>query len=96
MNWNEVYSKYKDTELMDEFMWFYQGIANKDIKDIWGYLIVFAETKGIALEKGMIAKKTGVNEYGQNIWQELIHDFEVGGKAEENMLWCADKFFEIG
>ena len=94
MNWNEVYSKYKDTELMDEFMWFYQGIANKDIKDIWGYLIVFAETKGygIDLESCTIDKLDDIDWLEEDLDRFDIKDYEI----ERRMLWCTSKFFEVG
>ena len=101
MKWQEIYKKYKDSELMDKFnMYVYDnegesiGDSTSNIKDIWGYLICFAETKGISIVKGLIAKKTGINKYGQNEWVELA-SYKTKKTAEEDMLWCADKFFEV-
>ena len=91
--WTEIYTKYKDTEWMKEFMWSYQGDEEAIIQDIWGYLICFAEMKGytIWLSQCII---NFVNEKGYN--KLHIKDAEMARKStEERMLWCADKFFEV-
>ena len=81
-DWNKIYNKYNDTELMDEFMWFYQGIANNDIKDIWGYLICFAETK-----EGMVSRLMVQFAFDINIAENPL-------TAEEAMIRSAEVFFE--
>ena len=111
MDWQEIYTKHKDTELMKEFIDYWYGYFVKhgvsplaflmcDIKDIWGYLICFAETKKeyIQLEwdyledenkwLGTIIK----NHPAENDEFEKIQMFNT---AEQAMLWCADKFFEV-
>ena len=51
MTWQEIYNKYKDTELMKEFEeWCKIFIEIATIKDIWGYLVCFAETKGVIMD----------------------------------------------
>ncbi len=105
-NWSGVYNKYKDSELMKEFRKYFidkrrskRIFAYLDIKDIWGYLICFAETKGIYI---YIDKKP-MDEYGDQInWEYEIEDHNTGKcyienfeTSEQAMLWCATKFFEI-
>ena len=50
MTWQKIHNKYKDSELMKEFEQYSKlgiDIWGLHIKDIWGYLICFAETKEI-------------------------------------------------
>ncbi len=60
--WQYIYEKYEDTNLMKQFVWYMSKIIleNKglceihvgndlDIQEVWGMLIVFAETKGYKL-----------------------------------------------
>ena len=101
--WEEIYLKYKDTELMKEFRdWHWgknggvvlsRGYAN--IKDIWGYLICFAETKDYRisiwhyvchLNVSIFQKKTGK-------WKRIT--VQHSDTIEAGMLYCADKFFEV-
>lgn len=106
MNWRKIYEKYKDTELMKEFMKYIDDgtVRWKDliyrktinIKDIWGYLIVFAETKGYKL----------LLSYNHCLISELVgskvfaNSYETGESqlkdSEQAILWCTNKFFEIG
>ncbi len=119
MTWKEIYNKYKDTELMKEFYFYWYQFQKYDelqkmlgqikakeyaeihgglsIKDIWGYLIVFAETKGWYLEYGNImGEKYLVSVHNINVRKNgYIYD-QVEKNLEQAMLWCADKFFEIG
>ena len=101
--WQYIYEKYKDTELMKDF---YQHMKDlwdcdfpiweHDIKDIWGYLIVFAETKGYKL----------LLSYNHCLISELVgskvfaNSYETGESqlkdSEQAILWCTNKFFEIG
>ncbi len=121
MTWQEIYNKYKDSELMKEFMYFYlpfhkseldcyynetigghtrmaieEEIADlkilKNIKDIWGYLICFAETKQIYinLEWATLDRSW----YGFVVNESNHFAEEDGDDVEQAMLWCADKFFE--
>lgn len=72
---------------------FQKMLSEYNIKDIWGYLICFAETKGyrmhpndndfICIEK--LCKKCG--------WI-VVEETKVI-PTEQAMLWCADKFFEV-
>ena len=67
------------------------------IKDIWGYLICFAEMKGYLIEVGKFVGSISKwhNEPEKQYFQH--EDFEEGFSGiEQAMLWCANKFFEIG
>jgi len=93
--WYDIYRKYRESDLMKEFrIWLLEEqqqtalIEVVDIQTIWGWLICFAETKGIHLEKGLIATKQ------HDGWIILAQDTKKK-KQEEYMLWCADKFFEV-
>ena len=111
MTWQDICAKYKDTELMKEFRnhYFdekgvfldkedrkeYDGFV-ENIKDIWGYLICFAETKKISFEV-----QNGINyqrrfygtfirkHFGSTLAHKSLDTFE------QSMIWCADKFFEV-
>ena len=107
MNWKEIYKKYEDTELMAEFweknklmlgIMDFDELDNFHIKDIWGYLIVFAETKGYLFYMDYEILSDVDN------WQGTIVDKDNIVKStshpnyksvEQSMLWCADKFFEV-
>lgn len=107
-SWTEIYNKFKDTELMKEFE-DYCCIDNKEyfvidcleIKDIWGYLICFAETKGVD-----VAIVRNYDSGQSNYEKECVgrvHRFSsvsspicpTKNSVEDAMLWCANKFFEI-
>ena len=101
-NWSDVSKKYKDYELMKEFKKFwYNNKRNcyylyiQEIKDIWGYLICFAETKGIEI----FAPDCQIWDTKKENYILLAEHGECGdGKQmgyEQAMLWCATKFFEI-
>ncbi len=88
-NWSGVYNKYKDSELMKEFREYFidkrrskRIFAYLDIKDIFGYLICFAETKGYNL----------CIIVGRRIAKSITMDKM---NLEQAMLWCTNKFFEI-
>ncbi len=85
MTWQEIYLKYKDSELMKAFFDYVCDAGNPDlgklvaicdIQDLWGYLICFAETKGIEID-------------------DLKTVYYDKDKLEQAMLWCAAKFFEV-
>jgi len=102
MTWQEIYTKYKDTKLMKEFDKYTQQfsllevwIMTSNIKDIWGYLIVFAETKGW---KFLLNEEVGTKRWGAEVekYKECTpYLFEILDNIEQAMLWCADKFFEV-
>jgi len=101
-DWNEIYNKYNDTELMEEFTEYltdgiYKSydcftesnilVTNKlfeqiNIKDIWGYLICFAETK-----EGMVSRLMVQFAFDINIAENPL-------TAEEAMIRSAEVFFE--
>ena len=103
-NWQEIYNKYKDSELMkgfyeycllEGFFRFRGGIVcpridgnlrgcfpSLKIKDIWGYLMCFAETKR---QLNMIMIQFGYD----------INHSKKKYTIEESMCRCADKFFEV-
>ena len=106
MTWQEIYNKYKDTELMKEFReWCHkirselgsqsimltnkQFFGQTDIKDIWGYLICFAETIGQRMDYDLLEEYDNVciDQEGKETGEGMV--------METAMLWCADKFFEI-
>jgi hypothetical protein len=103
---NERLNKYYDDcdyrlITMEEF-----GFKLSDIKDIWGYLICFAETKGYAFQFDQLDANLVEGEVFQVVITENENDVgtysEYYGKGqkvckgtEQAMLWCADKFFEV-
>ena len=107
MNWQDIYKKYKDIEWMKEFaqhilgyskeraVW-YLGEDDCEIQDIWGYLICFAETKGIQIDIQFQRQAKKVFEVGiyYNIADYKKEEVEMN--YEQAMLWCANKFFELG
>ncbi len=112
--WTEIYKKYKDAKLMKNFRLFYLqemlllpreiidrvDISPYNIKDIWGYLICFAETDGYDLRIHHYYENGIRTHYGaslQHVQWGADYPEEEGQKTKEKaMLWCADKFFEIG
>jgi len=77
---------------------FWEKFESFDIKDIWGYLICFAETKGNCIT--MVTAWSDEETYtysGRIVMREK--DNIVGSKIcntlEQAMLWCANKFFEV-
>ncbi len=114
MTWNEIYKKYEDTELMKEFLTkdhVSEKVYNKKgmleimesygIKDIWGYLIVFAETKGYDLRISHHYKPNGIRYcYDGSLQHQTLGvnypESKQIKKVKQAMLWCADKFFEVG
>ena len=110
VNWTDIYTKYKDTELMKEFT-MYLGYGNGksvvdwndindfwDIKDIWGYLICFAETKGYTFfinDEGTVNNKTNFTAYISEIYGRRIAQGTNLQPIEQALIWCADKFFEV-
>jgi len=107
MTWQDIYLKYKDTELMKEFGEYVGDndnfpaevdenyLCDDNIKDIWGYLICFAETKGILIN--IISTKIDSTKH---FWVNTIDIREAiiqneADNVEQAMLWCADKFFEV-
>jgi len=90
MTWQELYKKYKDTELMKEFAEFiYKELGYKKdrarfflsetgwgIKDIYGYLFCFAKS-----------------EYDYDLEKTIIGSLDVG-TPEKLMLYRTNKFFE--
>lgn len=104
--WQEIYNKYKDTELMKEFVDWKDnngGIKvdfwEENIKDIFGYLLIFSEMKGYYIElgsdNGTIYRDDGFNGYEEHrqLYQLAYkNEFE---NLEQAMLWCASKFFEV-
>ena len=112
MTWLETYKKYKDSELMKEFKDYLYDAGSpdighlvyiSDIKNIWGYLICFAETKGYIFDfcryRGEFnvsihqdVTKKGFAEY----YATKTYSFPILFKTQEQaMLWCANKFFEV-
>ena len=106
--WIEIYKKYKDTELMKEFIieskiYLYGGeikIRNANIKDLWGHLICFAEMKGIIIDITIREsyRKVGLFwDMNKNVSLSSHYNPPKEQKRwEQSMLWCANKFFEIG
>ena len=103
MNWQEIYKKYKDSELMDKFnMYVYDnegesiGDSTSNIKDIWGYLIVFAETKGWELSITTYDFGESKPKGFVSVVAYQADDYtRARATLEQAMLWCADKFFEV-
>jgi len=97
MNWKEIYNKYKDTELMLEFGEYVGDndnfpaevdenyLCDDNIKDIWGYLIVFADIRHYLIDRESLADS----------FTETYHLSSTNDRVEQAMLWCADKFFEV-
>ena len=83
MTWQEIYNKYKDTELMQEFVEpFYEDsdwdkIEYWNIKDIYGYLFCFAKS-----------------EYDYDLEKIIIGSFNVD-TPEKLMIYRTNKFFEV-
>ena len=104
MIWQEIYNKYKDSELMQEFRKFWYDkkrncyyLHIQDIKDIIGYLICFAETKGyffyITYDSDL---KTFANiQVPNNKHESVLAEKRKFKNIEQAMLWCVDKFFEV-
>ena len=108
LTWQEIYKKYKDTELMKEFDVYLDeqmeipqevldmccGAEKMNIKDIWGYLICFAEDYLFYIDYD-----GEFNLFDASIIDKesnTVIDSDTGNKSQEEcMLWCADKFFEI-
>ena len=99
MNWTEICKKYNT----DEFRKFIKGYFDDFdfdtvlyMPEIWGYLLVFAETKGWHIGLDYL---TGINKYFAVLWQgEDIEDTEevIEDKSiEHTMALIADKFFEV-
>ena len=108
-NWTEIYDKYKGTELIKEFLAYCKkecvqtykedfdllGWEEYNIKDIWGYLICFAETKDefiFELKRGVIVQENVGGIIGK---QKILTYYSNPERLEQAMLWCADKFFEV-
>lgn len=108
MTWQEIYKKHKDSELMKEFLAYCKKECVQtykedfdlldwkeyNIKDIWGYLICFAETKGYYFDAETsysIALVKTYKEANKILCRGTYDDKTV----EETMLWCANKFFEV-
>ena len=104
MTWQEIYNKHKDSELMKEFEDYVITLRTahpqKTIKDIWGYLICFAETKDIALEIMReffpTRKSTFTAMHTERIDNESITNTEYKKTPEQAMFWCASQFFKLG
>ena len=101
MTWQETYNRYEDSELMKEFgLWARtKGIVvnmrheSCNIKDVWGYLICFAETKGfLEIKSRMVRGIRYTNGYFYNKKEWYSDNFD---NPEQAMLWCANKFFEV-
>ena len=106
MNWTDIYTKYKDTTSMKEFsVWHLDNYTNggyyfenSNIKDIWGYLICFAETKGYTFfinDEGTVNNKTNFTAYISEIYGRRIAQGTNLQPIEQALIWCADKFFEV-
>ena len=119
MTWQEIYKKYKDTKLIKEFIKWYKnntGFTHTqtvmglfeggeiNIKDIWGYLIVFAETKGYDISLWNMGT-CNIMWKGDKNWRHIAPKRKRGDSRgyahsektnEQAMLWVSDKFFEIG
>jgi len=116
MNWQDIYKKYGKNKLMVAFWQFcvadmqkknmdvviYTNFSKNNIKDIWGYLIVFAETKGYGLTIDVHSDITSPSSVilcfvsDKNNHKNLLSQGFEESESEQAMLWCADKFFEIG
>ena len=103
LKWTDIYTKYKDTELMKEFVAPFQcasewdDVQYKSIKFIWGYLICFAETKGYTFfinDEGTVNNKTNFTAYISEIYGRRIAQGTNLQPIEQALIWCADKFFE--
>ena len=104
MNWQDIYEKYKSTELMVLFMrglGYIDGVdwSNLvrdrycDIQDVWGYLKVFAEFKGIIISVDTTQEVTVCycDWIGSAIGVAISNDRD----SELGMIWCANKMFEL-
>lgn len=99
--WKDIISK--ETKLIKEFREYFnegkyhtKSLKFQNIKDIWGYLICFAEMKGYLIEVGKFVGSISKwhNEPEKQYFQH--EDFEEGFSGiEQAMLWCASKFFEV-
>ena len=105
MTWQEIYSKYKYILLMDEFLaymfderhWKFNDndMINFNIKDIWGYLICFAETKDYRISICHYVCHINVSIFQKKTekWKRIT--VRHSDTIEAGMLYCADKFFEV-
>lgn len=106
MEWTETYNKYKGFKSMKEFWEFvkydfcmlcdYDELGSyKTTKDIWGYLVCFAEMKGYKILLGynhcLITELVGNKVYANS--------YETGEKqlkdTKQAMRWGTNKFFEV-
>ena len=72
---------------------------SRNIKDIWGYLVVFAETKGYGLtidvsSNQQLPRVLAIMSDLNDEVNTLINRGELN-EIEEMQLWCVDKFFEV-
>ena len=72
-------------------------LNTRTIKDIWGYLIIFAWTKKITIELHSFinAKWLGIITDTKNDDDFSNEETLQHKEPEQSMLWCADKFFEV-
>ena len=89
MNWNKIYTKYKDTELMKEFEKYVVEECNHfinldvvQIQFVWGWIICFAETK-----EGMVSRLMVQFAFDINIAENPL-------TVKEAMIRSAEVFFE--
>ena len=105
MNWQDILRRYRKTELMVGFTNFVNVndkyheevdeyyLDDDNIKDLWGYLIVFAEMKGIiiSIDTSDGSTKCLCSWVGEDEWTTISNDRD----SELGMIWCANKMFEL-
>lgn len=104
MTWTKICEKHRDSESIYEFADFvckkiniwggteFVTMLNMDIKDIWGYLICFAETRGYRLSLFGYLKKWTYSIFTNNLERVTVKHCN---SSEQAMIWCAKKFFEV-
>ena len=68
---------------------------SRNIKDIWGYLICFAATKGYELSISHCVDNWWGDIFALKEDINIVNETGKGYAVEQAMLWCASKFFEV-
>ena len=97
MNWQDIYEKYKDTELMIGFKKWYINECSElqfiesDIRDVYGFLKIYTESKGIVIAVDTSNGTKCLCGWLGGKWTTIANDRD----CELGMLWCADKCFGL-
>ena len=100
MNWPDTYIKYDKTELMKSFTnWMFvnyyydSNYYDHNIKDMWGYLKAFAESKGIIIMVNASYDTKCFCDWMRGTGEWVTIDTKPD--AEAGMNWCANKLFQL-